>query len=75
MRQRSRLYYALKPLIQTPKKNEVSFYAIIEGRQAGPIKEKELKKFISYMDLIDSLMYFVTLVLLKKSELTEFEFS
>lgn len=51
MRQRGRLHYALKPLLQMPKRNEVSFYAIIEGRQAGPIKEKELKKFISNGDI------------------------
>lgn len=58
MRQRSRLYYALKPLIQTPKKNEGSFYAIIEGRQTDPIKEKELKKFISNGDITsDTLMW------------------
>ena len=41
-----------------PKRNEVSFYAIIEGRQAGPIKEKELKKFIANGDIKnDTLMW------------------
>ena len=58
MMRASRLFYAFKPLLQTPKKNEVSFYAIIEGRQAGPIKEKELKKFISNGDITsDTLMW------------------
>ena len=58
MKQRGKLYYAFKPLLQKPKKNEASFYAIIEGRQAGPIKEKELKKFISNGDIKnDTLMW------------------
>jgi Holliday junction resolvasome RuvABC DNA-binding subunit len=58
MRQRERLYNTFKPLLQKPKKNETSFYAIIEGRQAGPIKEKELKKFISNGDITsDTLMW------------------